>query len=423
MKTNHFKSSIRAIFFGFAFLSVAHLDKAFAQEANPVVTGDPEFAKQQIDLVNTERQHRIDSGKSEVCDDQFLTAASFYYDWIANYQSQLTRLNKAYQDAAYLIDSFILSNTNIDGFTYQKQANAAAVNLTYADFREYLKWTHSYASTSPNLEALKTNLGYAVNNKWGLTLDKARLIVVQLGQQLNQCDGSECIHIALTMDVDAKRGIVLQLSFPVKEFGTLAKEHLMTASQLDYTQMHRSLNGNLETFDLNELKYDLTEFIEQQKPFEEVLKTALGDLNPSYAKVAYGEPSRWNYFASTFIASACGEYGANAAGDPSKMYSFPYLSYRGIDLVPGAFGFNNSQWTFRTFEHVFGQRDWKMSIGSDPSYSFACTVPSANALTCSREDYQVVDQNTIKMVGENATPLPAKNVWTLLRKTAPTAAK
>jgi len=291
---------------------------------------DAAFAQVQLDLVNQERDRRNNSNdRPDPCADQFLTATTHYYDWIANYEQQAKKLYELFDNAAFVVDSFILSNTNIPGFTYQKFANGPQVNLTYADFRDYLNWTHVYAANAPDPDVLNTNLEEPTNNKWRLTFSKVNDVVAELQEQLNQCDGEECVKIGLTVKLDPKKGVMLHTVFDASNLTNLFREHLLTLKQRNQLQelTETSAFGDApRPLSPYRLEYDLSEFIEQQKPFEEVLKTAIGDLNQSYVKVAYAEPMRWNYFVDTFVSKWCsGDSHVTNDTAMTMPYSYYYL--------------------------------------------------------------------------------------------------
>jgi len=362
-----------AALWGLAIVVGTPVRSVFAQTSQP---SEVAFAQQQLDLVNAERVSRLSAVYPNACADQFLKAASNYYEWIAKYEPTVREQYKLFDDAAYKIDSFILSNTFISGFTYQKQANGPAVQLTYADFREYLKWTHRYALSAPDLGVLTTNLNDPLNNKWGLTYDKAKIDVIDLLEtQLNQCGGEQCVHIYLSAELVDKKGMMIRLDIPAGQLKR-SLQNLLVDDKSNYVDDY--------------LRFDVTKYIENQIPFENVMANALGDLNPAFVKLAYGEPNRWNYFADTFIAKSCGVYSISPDKSSVAVYSYNDLkgssSPFGLPLAAGTFAGSKSSHDIVTIRH--DGTTWQVQIAKCSNDWATCSLNEKRELVCPALDWQ-----------------------------------
>jgi len=389
------------------------LHGVFAQ-SNPAafVSSDVEFARKQLNLVNEKR--RAARLEPKVCRDELLSAESHYFEWIANYEPKVKSLYKLFDDAAFIVDSMILWNTVIPGFTYQTEANTAPINFTYANFREYLHWTRTYAATAPDLDALTLALEDSGNNSWGLSFSKAREIVATLDSQINNCTGDECVRVSLSAKIEDKKGVVIHASFPAKELTQLMVNHVIPPTQ--------KVPQSVET-----LEYDLTDFIENHQSFEQELKTALGDMNPNYVKVAYAEPMRWNYFADSFIAKSCGHFAfpIQPSSNSSDIYTAAELEnpsgiFVGVYVNPK----NSSD----VFTIVFNRSDFYWTAAIDGCDMFACKLDGSvdgselacsNGGQCGDLNLKWLDSDTFKNYYKkesNAADLTAKYGRTFVRQ-------
>jgi len=269
-----------------------------AQSSQSFEPAQARFAKEQLDLVEKTRLQKFADHRVDPVEDQILNAATSYYEWISKYGPQVDQLTEVFNNAAYKIDSIILGNEPIAGVTYTPYGSTEPKLFTYADLRDYLRWSREYAAKSPTLQVLEKGLDDPKSNMWGLTFADIQRTIVLLEKQINACAGEECVQIGLSAKEVDVHGVVINASIPLGVFKDLVNQGLDIKKSLLVTDPTKN------DFAI----YDITSLIESGSEFETTLTADIAALNPTFKNLPTIEPGRWNYFADSQIDKAVGTH-------------------------------------------------------------------------------------------------------------------